>query len=598
MKNLRLSYSCVTTSVFARRLVLGLLVALFPVIHLGWDARSFAASRLSITTEPASQTVTSGQSATFTVVATGHNPHYQWLKNGVAISGANLPSYTTPPTTSSDNGAQFDVVVSIRYNSITSSTATLTVNAALVPPTITTQPVNQTVTAGQTATFSVVANGSTAMIYQWQKNGASIAGATSSRYTTPATTTADSGSTFAVVVGNAAGNAASATATLTVNALLVRPTITTQPVNQTVTAGQTATFSVAASGSTPMTYQWRKNGASIAGATSSSYKTPATTTADNGVTFAVVASNAAGNATSTSATLTVNSAPAPAIQLSSTSISFANDVVNAPASQALVITNSGTATLSISQISATGAPFSVSGFLLPLNVNAGQKTTVTVTFSPTSAGTVSGSLSIVSNAPTSPSSVSLSGSAVAATHTLSISPTSLSFGNVTTGTSSATQAVTITNTGNSSVIISSITLSGTGYSMSAGGSPVTLTPSQALTLSVSFDPTAAGAVNGSISVASNASGSPATVSLSGTGVRQNSVALAWNASTSAAAGYNVYRSTVSGSAYVMVNSAPLSALTYRDSAVQSGTTYYYVVTALDSSGNESVYSNQVSAAIP
>src|SRR5438046_9528986 len=84
-----------------------------------------------------------------------------------------------------------------------------------------------------------------------------------------------------------------------------------------------------------------------------------TTTADNGVTFAVVASNAAGNATSTSATLTVNSAPAPAIQLSSTSISFANDVVNAPASQALVITNSGTATLTISQISATGAPFSV-----------------------------------------------------------------------------------------------------------------------------------------------------------------------------------------------------------------------------------------------
>ena len=127
MKNLRLSYSCVTTSVFARRLVLGLLVALFPVIHLGWDARSFAASRLSITTEPASQTVTSGQSATFTVVATGHNPHYQWLKNGVAISGANLPSYTTPPTTSSDNGAQFTAVVRNSAGSVTSNAATLTV---------------------------------------------------------------------------------------------------------------------------------------------------------------------------------------------------------------------------------------------------------------------------------------------------------------------------------------------------------------------------------------------------------------------------------------------------------------------------------------
>lgn len=134
--------------------------------------------------------------------------------------------------------------------------------------------------------------------------------------------------------------------------------------------------------------------------------------------------------------------------------------------------------------------------------------------------------------------------------------------------------------------------------MSGGGSNVTLTPSQTLSLSVAFDPTAAGSVNGSLSVASNAIGSPATVALSGTGVAQSSVALAWDASASTVAGYNIYRSTISGSAYVKVNSLLLSGLSYADQTVQRATTYYYVVTAVDSSGDESTYSNQVSAPVP
>src|SRR5207245_2685828 len=113
-----------------------------------------------------------------------------------------------------------------------------------VAPTITTPPANQTVTAGQTASFSVVAAGTAPLSYQWQKNGANIAGAISSSYTTPATTTADSGSTFRVVVTNTAGTVTSAAATLTVNAAAVAPTITAPPANQTVTAGQTASFSV------------------------------------------------------------------------------------------------------------------------------------------------------------------------------------------------------------------------------------------------------------------------------------------------------------------------------------------------------------------
>src|SRR5713101_6304159 len=86
----------------------------------------------------------------------------------------------------------------------------------------------------------------------------------------------------------------------------VAPYITTQPANQTVAAGQTASFSVAALGTAPLNYQWQKNGADITGATSSSYTTPVTTTADSGEMFRVAVSNAAGSVTSSSATLTVN----------------------------------------------------------------------------------------------------------------------------------------------------------------------------------------------------------------------------------------------------------------------------------------------------
>jgi Abnormal spindle-like microcephaly-assoc'd, ASPM-SPD-2-Hydin/Transmembrane protein 131-like N-terminal len=302
--------------------------------------------------------------------------------------------------------------------------------------------------------------------------------------------------------------------------------------------------------------------------------------------------------TSSAATLTVNPAPAPAIQVSPTSINFGNAVVGISLSQALIIRNTGTATLTISQVTATGSALSVSGFSLPLNVSAGQQTTITVAFLPTVVGSASGNISIVSNAPTSPTSVGLSGTGIAATLTLGINPPSLSFGNVTTGTSSAAQNVTITNTGNSSVTISQINLTGAGYSMTGGSAPVTLTPSQNLTLSVQFSPTAAGTINGSISIVSTATGSPATVPLSGTGIVQHSVALTWNASTSTVAGYNVYRSTVSGGPYAKINSSLVAALNYTDSTVQSGTTYYYVTTAADSSGNESVFSNQVSATIP
>ena len=176
------------------------------------------------------------------------------------------------------------------------------ITTAPTAPVISTQPSNQTVASPQTATFTVAATGTAPLNYQWQKGGANISGATAVSYTTPATTAADNGSQFTVAVSNSAGTVSSKAATLTVNS---PPTITGQPSNQSAVVGQTATFTVVASGTSPFSYQWQKGGVNISGATSASYVTPATLSSDNGSQFDAMVSNAFGSATSTSATLTV-----------------------------------------------------------------------------------------------------------------------------------------------------------------------------------------------------------------------------------------------------------------------------------------------------
>jgi arylsulfatase A-like enzyme len=172
-------------------------------------------------------------------------------------------------------------------------------------PTITTQPSDRTVNAGRSAKFRVTATGTAPLSYQWRKNASDIVGATHSSYTTPATTIADNGALFSVVVSNSAGSVISDDAKLTVNDASP-PTITSQPANTTVMVGATARFRVTAVGSAPLHYQWKKNGVDILGATKNSYTTPPVTLDDNGSLFSVVVTNSAGSVTSSDAVLTVN----------------------------------------------------------------------------------------------------------------------------------------------------------------------------------------------------------------------------------------------------------------------------------------------------
>jgi len=285
------------------------------------------------------------------------------------------------------------------------------------------------------------------------------------------------------------------------------------------------------------------------------------------------------------------------LSVTPSSASFGSVVTGTTNSQTIQLKNTGTSNLTVSAATVAGTGFSLAGLALPATLTPGQATTFNVQYDPPAPGAASGSVSIASNAPNSPAVVALSGSGVAATHTLSVAPASLGFGNVNDG-SSASQSFSVTNTGNSSVSITGMAVSGTGFTLASGGGGVTLSPNQSVSTNVQFAPKAAGTVGGSVSIASNAGSSG--VSLSGTGVaatQPHSVALSWGASTSTVAGYNVYRSTVSGSSYSKVNSSLVGGLAFSDSSVSAGT-YYYVATAVDASGTESVYSNEVSAVVP
>ncbi len=317
--------------------------------------------------------------------------------------------------------------------------------------------------------------------------------------------------------------------------------------------------------------------------------------------------SAAGNYSGT-LTVSSNASNSPAIvtlsgtgmslQLSAspTNVSFGDVVVGSTSTQSVSFANTGGGAVTISQASVAGTGFSLSGLLSPLTLSPGQSVSASVTFTPSAAGSLTGSISVVSNASNSPMTVALSGTGTALQ--LSASPTNLSFGDVTVGTNSVLPVV-VTNTGNQSVTISQVSLVGAGFSASGITLPATLAPSQNATLSITFAPTSAGSVTGSVSVVSNAGNSPTVTALSGTGANTHSVSLSWVASTSSGVtGYNVYRGAVSTGPYTKINSAEVTVTSYSDTTVQAGETYYYVTTALDSTGGESAYSNSAEAVVP
>jgi hypothetical protein len=252
---------------------------------------------------PATQRATIGNDAVFRVTASGSLPlTYQWRKNGSAITGATNATYVVRNSTLADGGS-YQVVVSNPYGIFTSDSATLTVTPA--PPNIVSHPQSLAVNAGASAQFQVTATGAATLRYQWKKDGTNISGATQSTFSLATVQAADAGA-YHVVVSNDVDTVTSSSARLTVTAAPI--VFTEQPRSGTVAVGGAYTLTAVATGTAPITYQWRKDNAAIAGATLDQL---ALTNIQLGAagSYSVTASNAAGSATSTSATVTVIAAP-------------------------------------------------------------------------------------------------------------------------------------------------------------------------------------------------------------------------------------------------------------------------------------------------
>jgi len=364
----------------------------------------------------------------------------------------------------------------------------------------------------------------------------------------------------------------------------------------TNTGGTSVTISqVAASGT----------GFSLSGIT-----TPVTLTAGQSAGFTVTFTPASagtdtGNVTVTSnasnPTLTIplsgTGVAAGALGANPTSLSFGNVTVGNNPSLSETVTNTGGTSVTISQVAASGTGFSLSGITTPVTLTAGQSAGFTVTFTPASAGTATGNVTVTSNASNPTLTIPLSGTGVAVAGQLTVTPTTLPLGSVVVGTS-GTASGSLTASG-TSVTVTAANSNNSVFSVGGLSLPVTIPVGQSATFTVTFSPQVTGAASATLTFTSNAQPSTTTEALTGTGTPAptHTVDLSWTASTSPnISGYNIYRAvyTTSCGSFSKVNSGLNTSTLYTDSVVADGTSYCYATTAVNSSSEESGYSNIVS----
>jgi uncharacterized repeat protein (TIGR03803 family) len=272
---------------------------------------------LTVVLSPMSRTNYAGSTSTF--IATAFSPetlNYQWQKDGAnLVDGGNVSGSTNSTLTianiSDTDGAFYNLVVSDAIGSVTTSNAVLTVNDL---PYIATQPQSQTVLVGSSVTFSASAYGAPPLVFQWYFNGTPIGspvGATNFSSLTLTDVGTNQAGNYAVEVVNGYDSAISSNATLIVS---LPPIITAQPSSRTNIANTTATFSVAVSSVSPVSFQWQKNGTNLANGGQVSGVTNNTLTItsvsdNNAAAYSVAITNLAGSVTSSNGLLTVIDPP-------------------------------------------------------------------------------------------------------------------------------------------------------------------------------------------------------------------------------------------------------------------------------------------------
>ena len=274
---------------------------------------------LVITTQPADLTLGApGGASQFSVVVTGTAPiTYQWRKGGQVLKGKTASTLPFASISASDAGS-YDVVMSNPNGSVVSKTVTLSILSA---PVITAQPASVTVNRLEAANLSVAASGSGPLSYQWRLNGVPVSNGKEAVYGVLSAQAVDAG-VYDVVVSNSAGSVMSLPASLVVN---LPVEFTSQPASLVLNPGGSAQFSVSTTGTQPITYQWRRGGEPISGATGSSLVINGAQAADAGL-YDVVASNPAGSVVSNVATLGVNRPVTILTQPSNVSVSLGGTV--------------------------------------------------------------------------------------------------------------------------------------------------------------------------------------------------------------------------------------------------------------------------------
>jgi len=302
-----------------------------------------------------------------------------------------------------------------------------------------------------------------------------------------------------------------------------------------------------------------------------------------------------------------------ALAVSPASLNFSTVVVGQTLTQTIHVSNTGKSPIQLSSLKVSDKDFVISGPSVPRTILPSTGLDYTLAFTPSTAGSQTASVSIGNSASSAPTTVPLAGTGTKATAAVQLNPNSVNFGSLVLQTT-GTKSISLQNSGDVSVKISGVTVAGAGFGFADLSPGFSLSPNQTVTFQVWFKPTVKGVAAGTVSIISANLSSPVTLGLSGSGVTSTSpsptptptpsptptahtVHLSWAPSSSAVTGYRVYRGQVSGGPYPNAVTS-VDALSFDDTTVVDGNTYYYVVTAVDSAGEESAYSNQASAAVP
>ena len=473
------------------------------------------ALRPRVSQEPTNLDICPGTSGTLSVTATGLNLVYQWFRNGVAVPNAFNATLAFTNYSNDRDGQYYCQIASNISNPnncvVTAQSRTVRVSG-FRRPTLKQSPRNSDACVGTNVTLVSDFSG-TGLQFQWYRNGVALSGANSNSLTLANVTATNSGKYYAVATGTCDLTTASDTATITV---IAKPTLSTQPKSQNLEVGQRLELTVA--GTDSRLIQWTKNDQPINGATTAAFVIQSVTRGDAGLYNARI-TNACGGVSSAYANVTVKdpTVPEPVLELGQTSVEFGEIPVGYDKSitSPALIKNIGTAPMTVSVLTATPSEFSITNApALPLTLNPGESTSITVKATPTTKGSLTGNLNIRSNAPASPSA----NVALTAAYVLRYDhAASEDFGTVMTDVP-ANRCVRLTNTSALDIAIEQVTFSGmdAGLFSTVTALPLQIAAGQSAELCVKFAPATAGNKSATLNIRSS-NGGNSSLSLSGKG---------------------------------------------------------------------------------